>query len=74
MSEFELLKTLQKRLIELLEERIQAMPKGYPNNCSRRICKTKFRRLRLQIQEVMMRIENQFRDYDIEKEEWCKNK
>lgn len=72
MSELELLKTLQKELIVTLEERIKAMHKGFPDNCSRKICKAKFKRLRLQIQEVMISIENQFRSYDIEKEGWYK--
>ena len=52
MSDFELLKSLQTELIETLEER-KSVEQWIPRNC----CKAKIRRLRLQIQEVMLRIE-----------------
>lgn len=70
MSEFELLKTLQKELIEVLEERSKT--KDYAP--SRRICKAKIRRLRLQIQDVMMSIENQCSWCTPSEETWYKNK
>ena len=52
MSDFELLKTLQSELISILEERKKAK-KWIPRTC----CRAKIHRLRLQIQEVMLRIE-----------------
>ena len=52
MTDFELLKGLQSELIETLEER-KTVKKWIPRTC----CKAKIRRLRLQIQEVMLRIE-----------------
>jgi hypothetical protein len=53
MSDFELLKSLQNELIETLEDR-KTVEQWIPRTC----CKAKIRRLRLQIQEVMLRIEN----------------
>ena len=52
MTDFEMLKCLQNELIETLEER-KTVEKWIPRTCS----KAKIRRLRLQIQEVMLRIE-----------------
>lgn len=53
MNDFELLKALQKELIDTLQKR-----KNYKETwVSRDICGAKIRRLRLQIQEVMLRIE-----------------
>ena len=52
MTDFELLKCLQSKLIETLEQR-KTVEKWIPITCS----KAKIRRLRLQIQEVMLRIE-----------------
>lgn len=52
MSDFDLLKTLQKELIDTLQERMNTH--GWlPRSC----CAAKIRRLRLQIQEVMLRLE-----------------
>lgn len=52
MSDFKLLEALQQELISTLQER--KSNKGWlPNSCS----KAKIHRLRLQIQEVMLRIE-----------------
>ena len=53
MSDFEYLKKLQRELIDTLSER-KKVEKWFPRTC----CKAKIRRLRLQIQEVMLRIEN----------------
>ena len=52
MSDFDLLKYLQNELIEVLNARKQ-VEEFIPNSC----CKAKIRRLRLEIQEVMLRIE-----------------
>lgn len=52
MSDFELLEALQTELISTLEER-KKVKKWIPNTC----CRAKIHRLRLQIQEVMLRIE-----------------
>lgn len=54
MSDFDLLKCLQKQLVEVLNER-QKLKDWIPNSC----CKAKVRRLRLEIQEVMLRIERE---------------
>lgn len=54
MSDFELLKALQKELIDTLKER-KRVAKWIPQSC----CKAKIHRLRLQIQEVMLRIERE---------------
>ena len=53
MSDFELLKNLQRELIDTLLER-KKTEKWFPRTC----CRAKVRRLRLQINEVMLRIEN----------------
>ena len=52
MSDFELLEALQSELIFILEER-KKVKKWIPRTC----CRAKIHRLRLQIQEVMLRIE-----------------
>ena len=52
MSDFELLKALQSELIFTLEER-KKVKTWIPRTC----CRAKIHRLRLQIQEVMLRIE-----------------
>lgn len=52
MSDFELLKALQSELISTLEKR-RKVKKWIPKTC----CRAKIHRLRLQIQEVMLRIE-----------------
>ncbi len=52
MNDLDLLKSLQRELISTLERRA-TIRKWIP----RSLCKTKIRRLRLQIQEVMLRIE-----------------
>lgn len=65
-SDFELLKTLQSELIEVLEER-----KKTEHWISRSCCKAKVHRLRLQIQEVMFRIEQKCDSYYKDgKEKW----
>lgn len=67
-SDFELLIALQNELINILEERKNS--KGWISKC---YCKTKIRRLRLQIQEVMFRIENKCTTWyknENEKEGW----
>ncbi|MBO5715241.1 MAG: hypothetical protein J6S23_02465 [Clostridia bacterium] len=66
MSDFELLKNLQNELIKTLEERREVI--GFiPRACS----KAKIHRLRLQIQEVMLRIENKCEGLSrISKEKW----
>ena len=53
MSDFELLVSLQNELLLTLERR-KAVERWIPRNCS----KAKIHRLRLEIQEVMLRIEN----------------
>lgn len=66
MSDFELLKSLQNELIETLKERKKHSP-YIPRTC----CKAKIHRLRLQIQEVMLRIENKCDGYmKYDKEKW----
>ena len=67
MSVFELLKALQKELIDTLKERKRT--KMY---FSRSCCKAKIHRLRLQIQEVMLRIEQKCEGYyrGDDKEAW----
>lgn len=67
MSDFELLKSLQKELIDTLKER-RSIKKWFPHSC----CKAKIHRLRLQIQEVMLRIEKKCDTYykSNEKEAW----
>ena len=52
MSDFEILKALQSEFILTLEER-KKVKKWIPRTC----CRAKIHRLRLQIQEVMLRIE-----------------
>ncbi len=67
MSDFELLKSLQKELISTLQER-----KGCKGYCLPRSCtKAKIHRLRLQINEVMFRIESKVNGcYKPDKEGW----
>lgn len=65
MSDFELLKALQKELVETLEER-KRIGVYVPRSCS----KAKIRRLRLQIQEVTVRIENKCRGWKNGREGW----
>lgn len=67
MSDFELLKTLQKELIDTLKERKRTKC-WIPRSC----CKAKIHRLRLQIQEVMLRIERKCKTYykSEDKETW----
>lgn len=67
MSDFELLKTLQSELISILEER-KKVKKWIPRTC----CRAKIHRLRLQIQEVMLRIEQKCAGSfkSVEWEEW----
>lgn len=67
MSDFELLKALQSELIFILEER-KKVKKWIPRTC----CRAKIHRLRLQIQEVMLRIERKCAGSfkSVEWEEW----
>lgn len=67
MSDFEILKALQSELIFTLEER-KEVKKWIPRTC----CKGKIHRLRLQLQEVMLRIERKCGGYykGGEPEEW----
>lgn len=51
MSDFELLKALQNELVETLEKRKNSKTITHEN------CKAKINRLRLSINEVMLRIE-----------------
>ena len=67
MDDFTLLKTLQRELIRTLELRKAAVG-GY---IVRSFCKAKIHRLRLQIQEVMRRIEDSCDScYEVRKEGW----
>ena len=65
ISDFELLKALQNELIKTLEERKKFI-KWFPRSC----CKAKIRRLRLQIQDVMFRIEQKCGSCKDGKEDW----
>lgn len=66
MSDFSLLKGLQQELIDTLEKR-----KKIKSYVERDCCKEKVRRLRLLIQEVMLRIERKCEGYSkYQKEEW----
>lgn len=68
MSDFELLKNLQRELIDTLLER-KKTEKWFPRTC----CRAKVRRLRLQINEVMLRIENKMSGncrWNGKKEDW----
>ena len=66
MSDFELLKSLQEELIGALKER-KKTDCYFPRSCS----KAKIRRLRLQIQDVMFRIEQKCETYYKDgKEKW----
>ena len=67
MSDFELLEALQSELIFTLEER-EKVKKWIPRTC----CRAKIHRLRLQIQEVMLRIERKCEGSfkRVEREEW----
>ncbi len=51
MSDFEMLKALQKELVTTLENRRKC------EEITHDVCKAKVHRLRLQIQEIMLRIE-----------------
>lgn len=65
-SDFELLRALQSELIKTLEERKKSEC-SFPRSC----CKAKIRRLRLQIQDVMFRIEQKCDSYYKDgKEDW----
>lgn len=65
MSDFDLLKYLQEQLVNVLNER-KSIEK-IPNSC----CKAKIRRLRLEIQDVMLRIERKCETFcKLGKEEW----
>lgn len=65
-SDFELLKALQSELIRTLEERKKSK-RWFPRSC----CKAKIRRLRVQIQELMLRIEQKCESYYKDgKEDW----
>ena len=68
MSDFELLKRLQKELIDtLLERKSVKVEHWFPRSC----CTAKIHRLRLQIQEVMLRIERNSDAYKSElRERW----
>ena len=66
ISDFDLLKCLQNELVEVLQKR-QLTNQWLPNNVSR----AKIRRLRLEIQEVMLRIERKCLGYYKDgKEDW----
>jgi hypothetical protein len=64
-SDYELLKSLQSELIQTLEKR-KKIDGWIPRSC----CKAKIRRLRLQIQELMLRIEQNCNAYKNDKEKW----
>ena len=67
MSDFELLKNLQLELVNTLEKRRQSEGEYV----QREFCRAKIRRLRLEISEVMLRIERKcVHSYLSEKEEW----
>lgn len=69
MSDFELLITLQNELRATLKQRAKLTEKWVPRECS----KAKIHRLRLQIQEVMLRIERAcLGSYLYKKEAWHK--
>lgn len=65
-SDFEMLKYLQNELVNILEER-KKTDRWFPRSC----CKAKVHRLRLQIQDVMCRIEQKCDTYYKNgKEDW----
>ena len=67
MSEFELLKNLQLELVNTLEKRRKSEGKYV----QREFCRAKIRRLRLEISEVMLRIERKcVHSFLFEKEKW----
>lgn len=69
MNDFELLIALQKELTDTLNKRADIVDGWVPKTAS----KAKIRRLRLQIQEVMLRIERSCEgSYIQRKEAWCK--
>lgn len=69
MSDFDLLLALQKELADTLKERARILNDWVPCNLS----KAKIHRLRLQIQEVMLRIERACEGTRIyKKETWHK--
>lgn len=66
ISDFEMLKNLQSEFVDVLNER-KKTEKWIPRSC----CKAKVHRLRLHIQEVMLRIENKCDAYYKDgKEDW----
>lgn len=69
MTKLDLLKVLQKEFVGVLENRAQLKKSSTPRNAG----KTKLKRLRLQIQELMLEIERScdFAKYNIE--EWEKD-
>ena len=65
MSDFEMLKTLQQELVTTLEARKTS------EHVTHNVSRTKIRRLRLQISEIMLRIERKCTSYmNINKEGW----
>ena len=67
MSDFELLKNLQLELVNTLEKRRQSEGE----HVRREFCRAKIRRLRLEISEIMLRIERKcVYSFLFEKEEW----
>ncbi len=68
MSDFDLLLALQKELADTLEKRTQLSNTWVPDSLG----KAKIRRLRLLIQEIMLRIERSCEGYICEKEAWYK--
>lgn len=67
MSDFDLLKTLQQELITTLESRRKA------EYLTHDVCKAKINRLRLQINEVMLRIERACDSYCVKRPEAWEN-
>lgn len=67
MSDFDLLKALQQELITTLENRIKA------EYLTHDVCKAKINRLRLQINEVMLRIERACDSYCVKRPEAWEN-
>lgn len=69
MDDFTLLQVLQKELIETLKARKSMVGQDVTRN----VCCAKIRRLRLQLQEVMLRIERKCSGYwRLDKENWYK--
>ncbi len=66
ISDFDMLQILQSELVKVLNER-KSVEKWFPRSC----CKAKVHRLRMQIQEVMVRIESKCETYYKNgKEDW----